>query len=102
MKIEDWWYRIWIEYCILNIVYLPARHRTRFNQICEIQALVLRRGGRVEIAPARHRLRLQARRAGRSINSYLPAIGFAFRRGGRVKLTEFLQYSIFNLQSSII
>jgi len=26
---------------------MPARERTRRNQICEIQALVLRRGGRV-------------------------------------------------------
>jgi len=25
---------------------MPARHRTRRNRICEIQALVLRRGGR--------------------------------------------------------
>jgi len=61
-----------IEDCRLKIEYLPARHRTRFNQtcpqrsrpsasralgkraglrgrrVCEIQALVLRRGGRVE------------------------------------------------------
>ena len=36
--------------CRLMIVDLPARHRTRYNQICEIQALVLRRGGRVALS----------------------------------------------------
>ena len=44
------------------IVDLPARHRTRYNQICEIQALVLRRGGRVESL-----LPVPARQTGRSV-----------------------------------